>query len=238
MYKSNRCFFLVIIMIVTTFISVFFGNPFVVTKVFATPTEIDGNKIVLIDPGHGGMDGGAISKSGTIEKYINLSISLKVKEKLTELGYMVVMTREEDKGLYTEDEDIMKMKREDLNNRCKMKRESNCDIFVSIHQNFFKQSNCCGPQVWHSKNEESSKLAHITQENLNTDLGYKKRKVKETDGAYKILRCYANIPSVIIECGFITNPEKENKLKDLVYQEKIAGSIAKSIKKYFQINES
>ena len=235
MYKKNRQIILVIITILTTLISVFFQNLYSGTKFFAASTNINGNKLILIDPGHGGVDGGAVSQNGTIEKYLNLNISLKVRERLEKLGYQVLMTREEDKGLYTKDSDINKMKIEDLNNRCKMKRESNCDLFISIHQNFFIQSNCYGPQIWYSKNEESCKLALIIQENLNKDLNFNKRKVKEANDAYKVLRCYTNIPSVIIECGFITNPDEENKLKNEVYQGKLADSIAKSINEYLEI---
>ena len=147
------------------------------------------------------------------------------------------MTREEDNGLYTKYSDINKMKKEDLNNRCKIKRESTCDLFISIHQNFFEQSDCRGPQVWCSRNEKSINLAHLIQENLNTDLSYNKRAVMEANDAYKILRCYTDIPSVIIECGFITNPEEETKLKKEDYQSKIADSIVESINEYFEITK-
>jgi N-acetylmuramoyl-L-alanine amidase len=234
MRKKYKYFILVII----TIIFIFLDNLYICTKVFATPTQIDGNKVVLIDPGHGGIDGGAVSKNGTIEKYLNLDISLKVRERLIKLGYQVLMTRDEDRGLYTENGDINKMKVEDLNNRCKMKRDSNCDLFISIHQNFFEQSSCHGAQIWYSKNDESGKLAQIIQENLNKDLGYNKRKVKEANNAYKILRCFTNIPSIIIECGFITNSEEENKLKSEAYQVKIADSIVKSIQEYFDASNS
>lgn len=201
--------------------------------IFATPNEMDSIKLILIDPGHGGIDGGAMSKSGTIEKHLNLTISLKVKDKLKTLGYEVTMTREEDKGLYTKSSNIYEMKKEDLNNRCTMKKNSSCDLFISIHQNFFEDSSCFGPQIWYSKNEKSSIFAHIIQENLNSDLGYNKRIEKEADNAYKILRCYTNIPSVIIECGFLTNPKEEKLLKLELYQDRIANSIVKSIKEYY-----
>jgi len=206
-------------------------------NVFATPTQMDNIKIILIDPGHGGIDGGAMSKRGTIEKHLNLNISLKVRDKLKDLGYQVIMTREEDKGLYKKNRNINKMKVEDLNNRCNMKRNSNCDLFISIHQNFFVKSSCHGSQVWYSKNEASSILAHIIQENFKYDLGHNKRIEKEADNDYKILRCYTNIPSVIVECGFITNPKEEEMLKDEVYQDKIASSIVKSIKQYYDSNK-
>ena len=204
-----------------------------VPNAFATPTEMDSIKLILIDPGHGGMDGGAVSKKGTVEKHINLSISLKVRTKLVDLGYEVIMTREEDKGLYTKGGNINKMKKEDLNKRCNMKKNSGCDLFISIHQNFFPDSSCCGPQIWYSKNMKSNIFAHITQENLNYDLGYNKRIEKEEGSAYKILRCYTDIPSVIVECGFLSNTKEEGLLKTEMYQDKIASSIVKSIQEYY-----
>ncbi|MEG0133682.1 MAG: N-acetylmuramoyl-L-alanine amidase, partial [Clostridium sp.] len=105
-------------------------------------------KIILIDPGHGGFDGGAQSKVGTIEKDINLEISKKLKVDLENKGYKVVMTREGDDGLYNKGTTIKEKKREDLKKRCDMKKETNCDIFISIHQNMFAQSKCFGAQVW------------------------------------------------------------------------------------------
>ena len=202
-------------------------------NVFATPSEVDGVKLILIDPGHGGIDGGAMSKRGTIEKHLNLNISLKVRNKLKALGYDVIMTRDEDKGLYTTRTNIYEMKKDDLNNRCIMKNNSNCDLFISIHQNFFEDTSCSGPQVWYSKNKKSCMFAHIVQQNLNSDLGYNKRIEKSAGNAYKILRCYTDIPSVIVECGFLTNPKEEGKLKTDSYQERIADSIVRSIKEYY-----
>lgn len=199
-----------------------------------TPVQADEEKIILIDPGHGGLDGGAESQRGTIEKDINLSISLKLRDKLNKLGYIVIMTRDVDKGLYSEGGSLNKKKIEDLNNRCKIKRESNCDLFISIHQNFFSESYYSGAQVWYAKNEESEKLAHTIQENLRKDLDKKNKRVEKVGSSYKILRCYLDTPSVIVECGFLTNPKEERKLVDEEYQDKISESLVKSINEYFE----
>ena len=112
-------------------------------------------KIILIDPGHGGIDGGAKSKSGTIEKDINLQISLKLRDSLKEKGYKVYMTRECDEGLYQKGTTVREKKREDLNKRVEMKKETECDIFISIHQNMFPQSKCYGAQVWYASNDNN-----------------------------------------------------------------------------------
>ncbi|SQC00681.1 N-acetylmuramoyl-L-alanine amidase CwlD [Clostridium tetanomorphum] len=188
----------------------------------------------MIDPGHGGIDGGAVSKNGTVEKDINLSISLKLRDELEKNEYKVIMTREEDKGLYSDKGRIRDKKREDLNNRCKMKQNSNCDAFISIHLNMFPESKYYGAQVWYSSNDNSKKLASLIQSNFKLNLDEtNKRAEKPAKNDYKILRSEDDIPSVIVECGFLSNPNEERKLKDSKYQEDIANIIATSINQYF-----
>ncbi len=191
-------------------------------------------KLILIDPGHGGIDGGAESKNGTVEKNLNLNISLKLRDLLKKQGFNVKMTREEDKGLYSDCGRIRKKKLEDLNNRCKIKEDSKCDMFISIHMNMFPERKYYGPQVWYSDSKSSMNLAHILQEGLRSDLNDdSERTEKPALDLYKILRCRNNIPSVIVECGFLSNEREEEKLKDDKYQNKIAESLCKSIKMYY-----
>lgn len=192
------------------------------------------DKVILVDPGHGGIDGGAVSKSGIMEKDINLRIGLKLRDKLINEGYKVIMTREEDKGLYEDEGRIRKKKIEDLNNRCKIKDESNCDMFISIHLNAFPESKYYGAQVWYSRNRDSQKLARIIQENLKNDLdSSNNRKEKAALDSYKVLRNNDDMPSVLVECGFLSNVVEEQKLSNEEYQSKIAESITKSIKSYY-----
>lgn len=193
--------------------------------------------VILIDPGHGGMDSGAVSKDGVMEKEINLKISNRLKDKLLKRGYRVVMTREQDKGLYTEEGRIRKKKIEDLNNRCKLKKDTECNMFISIHLNMFPQSKYYGAQVWYSRNENSKKLAGILQNNLINDLDKNNnRKEKAALNSYKVLRCNDSIPSVLVECGFLSNTEEKEKLIKDGYQDKIAESIAKSVDNYYISN--
>jgi N-acetylmuramoyl-L-alanine amidase len=196
-------------------------------------------KIILIDPGHGGVDGGAVSQNGTLEKDINLKIAFKLKEILEEKGYIILLTRDDDYGLYSDKGKIRDKKIEDLNNRCRLKKESQCDIYISIHLNMFTDSKYHGAQVWYSEQpKEASDLAHIIQNNLIADLDkVNTRKEKNAKGAYKILRCHNDIPSVIVECGFLSNETEEKKLLQNEYQDKIAISISKSIDKFYQIIE-
>ena len=148
----------------------------------------ENNKVIVIDPGHGGIDGGAKSENGVIEKDINLSISLKTKAALESKGYKVIMTRSEDVGLYTEGKKVREKKIEDLGNRVKIKKENKCDAFISIHQNMFPQKNCKGAQVWSANNEPSQKLGKIIQQKFKEEVDQNnKREAKVAKKEYKIL---------------------------------------------------
>lgn len=235
-YRTAKIIEIVLLLLFFSILNLFCTK---IAQAKATPQEAELQRIILIDPGHGEFDSGAISRSGILEKDINLSISLKLREELKKKGYMVLMTRETDKGLYNNDGSLRDKKYNDLNTRCKMKNESNCDMFISIHQNFFKDNSCSGAQVWYSKCEESKALSKIIMNNFKTDLDEKNhREEKPARNDYKILRCYYNIPSVIVECGFLTNYNDEKKLKDEKYQQKIAESLAKSISEYFSMDGS
>jgi N-acetylmuramoyl-L-alanine amidase len=199
----------------------------------AEENDISNRKIILIDPGHGGYDGGADGISGVKEKDINLNISLKLRDTLKEKGYNVVMTREADNALLDEGKRVGTKKAQDIANRCKIKEQSNADLFISIHQNYFPQGKYYGSQVWYSKHEGSMELAHIVQENLKVDLDKGNKRVeKPAKNDYKILTCSDNMPSILVESGFLSNYEEEKLLQDEKYQQKIADSLAKSIESY------
>lgn len=201
--------------------------------IFDMPVMVnaDENKvkhIILIDPGHGGIDGGAKSKNGTIEKDINLSISIKLKAELEAANYLVYMTRSEDSQL-----DSRKAK--DLSARCQMKKDTKCDMFISIHQNMFPQANCFGAQVWYSSNEDSKVLAEDIQTSLKETIDDKNKRIpKAAKEQYKILRDGYEGPCVLVECGFLSNYEEEQKLKSSEHQYKIVKGIIGGINKYFE----
>jgi N-acetylmuramoyl-L-alanine amidase len=194
-------------------------------------------KIILIDPGHGGYDGGASGKSKIQEKDINLSISLELRKQLQSEGYEVYMIREDDRALLDIGPRKGTKKAQDIANRCKIKKEVNPDIFISIHQNHFPQSKYYGSQVWYSKNKESRMLGRIMQQNLKEDIDPDNRRIeKAAKDDYKILCCEDDMASVLIETGFLSNYEEEQKLLSEDYQQKIAKSITKSVKQYFKSN--
>lgn len=188
--------------------------------------EIKG--IILIDPGHGGIDGGAKSSNGTIEKDINLQISNRLKERLEKEGYKVYLTREEDKELSTR-------KVEDLDSRCKMKQEVKCDVFISIHQNKFTKERCYGSQVWYADNEKSTKLGELIQVGLKEKVqDGNTRLAKNAKNQYRILRDGYDGACVIVECGFISNPAEEERLKTEKHQNQIVDGIIEGINNYFK----
>ena len=192
------------------------------------------DKVILIDPGHGGIDGGAKSKTGTIEKDINLQISLKLRDNLEEKGYKVYMTRDEDEGLYQKGNTVREKKREDLNRRVEMKKETECDIFVSIHQNMLPQSKCYGAQVWYASNDNSYNLATIVQDSIKESVkDNNKRVAKPAAEAYLILRDKYEGASILVECGFLSNPDEEARLKSDEHQNLIVEGISNGIDKYF-----
>lgn len=233
-YRNNKLI-AVVIVIFAGMVGLLGSNLNFVKEAMKTNKELQaGDKIILIDAGHGGMDGGASSKSGTTEKDINLSIATKLKESLQKTGYKVVMTREVGTQLYSSGGTIRERYNEDLKKRCDLKKSSNCDMFISIHLNHFSESKYYGAQVWYSSYKDSTMLAGIAQKNLRIDLEPSNKRVqKPAKNSYKILREYDTMPSIIVECGFLSNYEEEQRLKSEEYQQKIADSISKSVGEFF-----
>ncbi len=186
---------------------------------------------IVIDPGHGGADPGKIGASGSCEREVNLAISMLTGEMLTERGYNVFFTRRDDNGLY-DDSDVNK-KAADMRKRCSIIEEAQADVVISIHQNSFTDSDVCGAQMfYYTHSAEGKKLAEIMQESfrkfVNTD---NTRGCKANDSYYMLI--HTPCPTVIAECGFLSNPEEEKQLNDNVYRNKIALAITEAVEKYF-----
>ena len=194
-------------------------------------------QIIVLDAGHGGEDSGATSAYGKQEKELNLEITFCLGEMLTEKGYTVVYTRTEDKLLYTEAENIKGIRKiSDLKNRCKIAREYPNALFISIHMNSFSESKYSGLQVYYStQNEASESLASHIQSSVKRELQpMNNRKIKAGKGIY-ILENIEN-PAVLIECGFLTNPEESEKLSKKEYQNLLSFSIICGIIEYMNTN--
>lgn len=189
------------------------------------------NHTIIIDAGHGLPDGGAISDDGTSEENINLNISLKLQKLLEASGSTVILTRSDENGIY--EINSKNKKQSDLKNRVNLANSSNAEIFVSIHLNKIDISSCSGWQSFYQKNNENSKiLAKCIQENLNYSIQKNnKRDILPLSGKYIIDN--VKIPTVIIECGFLSNQTDLNNLKTDSYQENLAWGIYTGIIDYF-----
>lgn len=186
--------------------------------------------IIVIDSGHGGADPGK-TKGDIFEKDINLSVALKLEKTLKSLGYKTIMTRTQDEGLYTSAD--TNKKRSDLKKRCDIANSSGADIMISIHQNSFESSSVSGAQVfYYTYSQDGKRFAEILQQSLKDNLDTSNKRVEKPDKTYYLL-AHSKIPTVITECGFITNPKELDLLLDEEYQQRIVNAIIMGINKYF-----
>lgn len=200
-----------------------------------------GAPVVVLDPGHGGIDGGAEAADGTFEKNINLNIALDLKERLTKEGIRVVMTRSEDEGLCYDDgkTSIRSLKTADMHERRRIIEEADPDLTVSIHLNSFTQDpSVRGAQVFYPSEgepelvEKSKTAAEIMQAELNAKVNAEKKRSELGKNDVYLLKD-PHSPIVIAECGFLSNAEDLKKLKTAEYQEIISKTLKASICKYF-----
>lgn len=219
----------IIALLAAAFIVILLNKSFgEVKKAFNIPTN---NKVVVIDAGHGGRDAGASGKGGLKEKDVNLEIAKKLKAYIEESGGVAIMIREEDEGLYSIES--TNKKREDMKNRKQIIKESNADVFLSIHLNSFPQPQYYGAQVFYFEGSKHSQhLAKILQQELRRVLNRNNDRVEKSTRSYYILKDN-DIPSVLVECGFLSNREEERLLGEPVYQEKIAWSIYVGLLRFF-----
>ena len=206
----------------------------------AAVSEVGSKTTVVIDPGHGGEDPGAVSDySGTSEKNINLNIGLKVKSILEEAGYLVIMTRTEDRLEYPDGTPGYTAKRhQDLLKRKKLMDESGAGAIVSIHLNKFGQTQYHGAQVFFPKAPaESRALAVSIQQSLKefVEPGNSREALIKRDPL--IILKNAKYPTVIVECGFLSNSNEEKKLINKEYQDKLAEGISKGIVAFLTENQ-
>lgn len=207
-------------------------------KVFSN-TMLEVNKKdyrVIVDAGHGEPDGGAVTSDGVKESTLNLQIAQKLEELLIDEGMEVIMTREDENNIADADKQnkVREMKVSDINNRIKIANESDADFLISIHMNKYEGSGCKGWQTFYNKNSENGKkLAEAIQEGI--------KEVVQTNNKRTALKIEniklvdkSTIPTVIVECGFISNPEEKVLLQSEEYQEKIAEGIVKGVRKYIE----
>ncbi len=204
-----------------------------VVTVMIEKSPIENRHCIILDAGHGGIDGGATSCSGVLESHINLQISQRLNDLLKFLGHGTKMIRTTDTSVYTEGNSIAAQKVSDLKNRVKTVNETENALLVSIHQNTFSDGRYSGAQVFYAKDDASKILAAKMQsafiETLNPGSN---RKCKPSEGIYLLQNIEA--PGILIECGFLTNAEEDAKLNDADYQKKVACVIASILSQYLK----
>ena len=179
--------------------------------------------VIVVDPGHGGEDPGKVGINDVLEKDLNLQIAKKVKKLLEEAGIKIVMTRTNDK--------VPDAKKEDLNQRVQLINDTKPKLALCIHQNSYPDAKIKGAQVfYHTITPEAEDVASIVQEQLRIVDPTNTRQIKENDTYYMLKNC--QVPTIIVECGFLTNPEEAAKLTQEEYQDQIAQAICEGVVKW------
>ncbi len=190
-------------------------------------------KVIMIDPGHGGADGGAVSKDGLVEKEVTLKISKYLREFLQQAGAKVIMIRESDRDLSDPQlKGLSKKKTQDLMRRVELVRKSQPDLLISIHLNAFPGERWHGAQTFYNPaNEENKKLASFIQKSLIVYLENTQRIPKAKNDVY--LLKHSPVPTALVETGFLSNPKEASLLASKRYQKKVAAAIYYGILNYY-----
>lgn len=192
--------------------------------------NMEDSYVVVVDSGHGGRDSGKVSDSGILEKDVNLQIALLLKEELSKQGIQVIMTRESDVGLYEETDSNKKSS--DMKARIELIESAGCDIAVSIHQNSYSDPEVKGAQCfYYTDSKEGKKLAEIIQSRLVNEVDPANHRLAKGNDSYYLLK-KSSVPMVIVECGFLSNPQETALLTTSEYQQLLAENIAKAVVSY------
>lgn len=223
----RKSIFIIIILIMAIFTFSFINDIFKRSRTVFHPLT---NRVVFIDAGHGGRDPGAVGRQGANEERINLEIALRLKGLVEEGGGIAILTRDGDYGLYSPD--AANKKRDDLQKRKKLADQSESCVNIIIHLNSFHLTRYYGAQTfYHRDSEESRQLATVLQQELRRVLDEgNHRQPKAEDDIYLLRDNKA--PTVLVECGFLSNPEEELLLNEGLYQERIAFAIYSGILNY------
>lgn len=194
---------------------------------------------IVIDAGHGGADGGAVASDGISEKVINLEIAYKLNYILRAYGLNTVMTRTDDESIHDSNaKTLREQKVSDIHKRMSIMESDENNIFVSIHQNKFSNSSLWGTQVFYSPNTtDSAVLANCIQNSVCSLLQNDNKRVIKKSGSNIYLLYYAKRTAVLVECGFVSNPQENKLLEDSDYQRKMAFSIAYGIMEYINTKD-
>ncbi len=223
-----------VLVIIFTFVFTFVtcvGINYMMRDVVDISSSISSNRVnLVIDAGHGGIDAGTIGVDNANEKDINLSIALMLYDFAMVSGISSFLVRDGDYLVYSDNDD---KSRSDLYNRMDYINSIENSSLISIHQNHFQDSSEWGMQIWYSPNDDKSKIMadnilEITKSNLQSD---NTRLNKKSDSSYYLLY-KAQVPSIMVECGFMSNSEENKKLQDNKYQKQLAYSIMLGFSEY------
>lgn len=201
--------------------------------VFVISDAASSKKIcIVVDAGHGGLDPGKVGVNDALEKDINLDLALKLRELLEKKGIEVILTRDSDTGLYSESSNNKKV--EDMQNRCQIITDANPVFTVSLHQNSYTTADVKGAQVfYYGQSAEGKKLADIIQSSLIEHVDPDNNRAAKANESYYLLK-KTPTPTVIVECGFLSNPEEAELLQTTEYQDKLVRAIYMGILDYLQ----
>lgn len=236
--NKKRIMFIITNIFLAIFVFIFTTDNMKIQQDYVSTVSLPvSGKVIVVDAGHGVPDEGAESSNGTTEAKTNLKIALKLQNLLEQSGSTAILTRSDENAIYDLDSKTLKQKKiSDIHNRVKIGNESQADIFVSIHLNKIPQSQYDGWQTFYRDGDEKgAKLAKQIQENLTKTIGKENNRVAKTIDNIYIIK-HVEIPTTIVECGFLSNPEEEKKLLDDEYQNKLAWGIYNGIIDYFYNN--
>lgn len=204
----------------------YLGSQAVTTMVEQSP--IEGRRIIVIDAGHGGIDGGATSCTGALESGINLEIALRLNDLIRFMGYETAMVRTTDTSIHIQGDTIASQKVSDLKQRVNLVNSIDNCFLISIHQNIYPDGRYSGAQVFYAKGDESKSFADRLQGSFRDVLNPgSKRQSKPSSGIYLMQNIQR--PGVLIECGFLSNQSEERNLREAEYQRKICCVITSAI---------
>jgi len=199
--------------------------------VLSQTAPLENRHTIIIDAGHGGEDGGATSCTGVLESGINLEIALRLDDLMHLLGYKTTMVRTTDTAIHTQGNTIASRKASDLKQRVRLANETEKGLLISIHQNYFSDDRYSGAQVFFPGTDGSEELGKSLQRDIVSVLNPgSNRQAKKASGVY--LMEHIECTAVLIECGFLSNHQEEEKLRSADYQKKLCCVIASSVGRF------
>jgi len=185
---------------------------------------------IVIDAGHGGIDPGKVGINDALEKDINLALALKLRDKFSQDSIRIILTRDSDTGLYSEGS--TNKKAEDMQTRCKIISDASPIFTVSLHQNSYPSPEVCGAQVFYfGQSQDGKKLADMIQDSLISNVDPDNHRVAKANESYYLLK-KTPTPTVIVECGFLSNPTEADLLLTDDYQNQLVDAIYNGIQNY------